>query len=267
MNKMVKRYLLFTYLTFWAFIGMTGFVLLKISDQSWVKAFMVMLCSWTPTFVLLIMHHKLMPEKTRKKFFRGLFHERINWRLLLSATGIQLIVFFISITLVAYQRNIAIISLINTSVSSWLMAFIVNLLQGATGEEAGWRGYLQPILVEKYGLIKGCMVVGIIQGFWHTPLWFATGYTGGILALYISCFLLSIVSFGVMTGVLYHLNKNAVIPVWLHFMFNLTISSIFIGNIMDLLPYVAIGYLIIAVVVSIWYTIRFKSQTVRNREI
>jgi membrane protease YdiL (CAAX protease family) len=132
-------------------------------------------------------------------------------------------------------------------------------MQGATGEEAGWRGYLQPIMEEKYGLIKGCIMVGFIQGFWHMPLWFTTGYTGWTLALYIGCFLVSIVSFAVLTGLLYHRNRNAVIPIWLHFMFNMTISSIFIGDIMNLLPIVTAGYLIIAVTMGSWYLLKNKS--------
>jgi membrane protease YdiL (CAAX protease family) len=259
MNNRYKRYLLFTYLTFWVFIGITGLVLMKVSDNSWLKAFMVMLCSWTPTFVLLIMFRKLMPEKSRKDFFRGLFHAKINCRLLLSITGIQLAVFFIAVALVSRQQNVPFISLINTSVTSCLTAFFINLMQGATGEEAGWRGYLQPIMEEKYGLIKGCIMVGFIQGFWHLPLWFTTGYTGWTLALYIGCFLVSIVSFSVLAGLLYHMNRNAVLPILLHFMFNMTVSSIFVGNIMDLLPIVTVGYLIIAVAVGTWYLLKEKS--------
>lgn len=258
MNNRYRRYLLFTYLVFWVFIGITGVVLMKVSDNSWLKAFMVMLCSWTPTFVLLIMFRKLMPDKNRRTFFRGLFHAKINWWLLLSVTGIQLAAFFIAVALVSHQQKIPFISLINTSILSYLIAFFINLMQGATGEEAGWRGYLQPIMVEKYGLIKGCIWVGFIQGFWHLPLWFTTGYAGGTLALYIGCFMLSIVSFAVLTGVLYHINRNAVIPIWLHLMFNMTVSSIYVGNIMDLFPLVSVGYLIIAVVVGIWYSVKKK---------
>ncbi len=267
MNNRYKRYILFTYLIFWVFIGMTGFVLMKISDHSWVKALMVMLCSWTPTFVLLVMHRKLMPEKTRKDFFRGLFHAKINYRLLLSATGIQLAIFIIAVALVSHKQNISFISLINTSAASWLIAFFVNLMQGATGEEAGWRGYLQPIMEEKYGLYKGCMMIGIIQGFWHLPLWFTTGYTGRTLALYVGCFLLSIVSFAILSGVLYHTNRNAVLPIWLHFMFNLTVSGIYVGNIMDLFPLISIGYLIIGIALGIWYLAYNKTDIVTNKII
>ncbi|MEE2751874.1 MAG: CPBP family intramembrane glutamic endopeptidase [Myxococcota bacterium] len=35
------------------------------------------------------------------------------------------------------------------------------------GEEAGWRGYLQPALERRFGLFKGTLLVGIIWGYWH----------------------------------------------------------------------------------------------------
>lgn len=76
MGNGYKRYLLFTYLTFWVFIGMTGLVLMKLSDHSGIKAFMVMLCSWTPTFVLLIMFRMMLPDQSRKTFL-GLFRIKI----------------------------------------------------------------------------------------------------------------------------------------------------------------------------------------------
>jgi uncharacterized protein len=62
---------------------------------------------------------------------------------------------------------------------SWL-TFIFNiLLTGlafglinsfiATGEEYAWRGLLQPILTEKYGIITGVAILGFIWSMWHLP--------------------------------------------------------------------------------------------------
>lgn len=46
---------------------------------------------------------------------------------------------------------------------------LVIMLLGGIGEEAGWRGILQPELERRFGLFKGTMLVGLIWGYWHLP--------------------------------------------------------------------------------------------------
>jgi membrane protease YdiL (CAAX protease family) len=45
----------------------------------------------------------------------------------------------------------------------------------AFGEEYGWRGYLQDLLLEKFSIFKTLIITGIIWGLWHAPL-IAMGY-------------------------------------------------------------------------------------------
>ena len=40
----------------------------------------------------------------------------------------------------------------------------------AAGEEAGWRGYLYPLLKERLGRTGAVAATGIIWGLWHTPI-------------------------------------------------------------------------------------------------
>lgn len=49
----------------------------------------------------------------------------------------------------------------------------------AFGEEVGWRGFLLPLLVEKYGVIKGIIIDGMLWGAVHAPLvCFGVNYSG-----------------------------------------------------------------------------------------
>ena len=49
----------------------------------------------------------------------------------------------------------------------------------AIGEEAGWRGYMYPVLKEKFGTNKGRIIGGIIWGAWHWPVIILAGYEYG----------------------------------------------------------------------------------------
>ena len=64
------------------------------------------------------------------------------------------------------------------SVSPVILAipyFFLMLVIGGGQEEFGWRGYAQEPLQEKIGVIPASLVIGVIWGFWHLPLWFMAG--------------------------------------------------------------------------------------------
>lgn len=50
----------------------------------------------------------------------------------------------------------------------------------AVGEEAGWRGFMAPALMQKLGRKPGLVVGGIIWGAWHWPIIIFAGYQYGI---------------------------------------------------------------------------------------
>ncbi|HEU4600633.1 MAG TPA: type II CAAX endopeptidase family protein [Steroidobacteraceae bacterium] len=51
---------------------------------------------------------------------------------------------------------------------------VLNAL-AAVGEELGWRGFLQGILIKELGMARGIALLGLIWSFWHLPLLLA-GY-------------------------------------------------------------------------------------------
>lgn len=64
------------------------------------------------------------------------------------------------------------------SVSPIILAipyFVLMLVIGGGQEEFGWRGYAQQPLQEKFGVIPASLVIGVVWGFWHLPLWFMAG--------------------------------------------------------------------------------------------
>jgi len=54
-----------------------------------------------------------------------------------------------------------------------LLVFVFN----GYGEETGWRGFALARLQERFGPVKGTLVLAMIRAGWHTPsFWFIEGY-------------------------------------------------------------------------------------------
>lgn len=56
-----------------------------------------------------------------------------------------------------------------------VLLYTVISIPFAFAEEFGWRGYAQGKLVRAFGLVNGLLLLGIIWGFWHTPIYYFMG--------------------------------------------------------------------------------------------
>ncbi len=63
---------------------------------------------------------------------------------------------------------------------SWLIysvrSVIFTLVVVAVGEELGWRGWLLPALQNKYSPLISAVLLGIVWGLWHFPLFITGAY-------------------------------------------------------------------------------------------
>ncbi|MFI6817707.1 lysostaphin resistance A-like protein [Nonomuraea sp. NPDC050328] len=66
-------------------------------------------------------------------------------------------------------------------------------LIGACAEEIGWRCLLQPLLRRRYGPLTASIVVGLLWGLWHVPVF-------GKPPAYTAAFLVATVSMSVVMG-------------------------------------------------------------------
>lgn len=65
---------------------------------------------------------------------------------------------------------------------AWL-GFVVRsalftLLVVGIGEETGWRGWMLPELLKRYTPLKSSILVGLVWGMWHLPLFIVGAYPG-----------------------------------------------------------------------------------------
>jgi len=269
-RKQTILYIICAYAFFWIAFSLIGVVVMLVVEDALLfqetapMQLMVAFAAWTPTFALFILFKKLYPGGTIKEFYKNAFRERLNVKLLFCITTIQLLAFFGGVAIAALRGEVSFPNLLDLSLPTLAMGFVFTLIQGPTGEQSGWRGFLQPRMEERHGVIKASIIVGLIWGFWHTPLWFTQGYGGVELIQFILAYMAGITSAAVIIGICYNRCRNLFVPIWIHFMFNFTLLM-FTGDTLDLL----LGYAVLYVFVTIGYVIWHKSrpQTPRPTQI
>lgn len=106
-----------------------------------------------------------------------------------------------------------------------LVFFALLWLVLAFGEEAGWRGFALPALVERHGFWPGSLILGIVWCVWHYPRLLGSPYLGTvgeslpliglfsvqvIVANFIICWLYFRSGRSVIAATLYHTSFNVV---------------------------------------------------------
>ena len=151
----------------------------------------------------------------------------------------------------------------------------VNMLL-AVGEEAGWRGYMMPRLKERFGLLSGRLLGGVIWGVWHWPIMLLTGYEYGtnylgapVLGLAVWC--VACFALNTLLDWLYEKTGCIWVPAMAHGAFNaiasiaqvLTYPADAYYNVLGPMPIGLIG-LLPMLAAAVWLTLRQMKQEEEN---
>lgn len=97
--------------------------------------------------------------------------------------------------------------------------FFLMLFLGGGQEEFGWRGYAQQPLQERFGIVPASLLIGVVWGFWHLPLWVMPG--DGHSTYPFIAFLLMTTSISVIYAWLYNTSgQKLIIAIFFHAMNN-----------------------------------------------
>ncbi|AUD21431.1 TPA: type II CAAX endopeptidase family protein [Bacillus cereus] len=215
----------------------------------WIFDVMFCISSWSSTFAFVMLFKKIYPGQSVIQFVKDKFRAKLKLSVILTASMIQAFIFLLILFLISKNSEVDSIF----TVSSWgilIYFFVKNFLAGPLGEELGWRGFAQIELQKKYSPLKASIIIGFWWGMWHLPIWFTTGFVGMDLIKYILFFMISIISIKIVMTAFYNLNQNLIIPIIIHQFFNFFIGIIN-GNLINLIMYNAIFYLVVAVVMIV----------------
>ncbi len=114
------------------------------------------------------------------------------------------------------------VSALFSTLLQYVGLFVVQFFISPLAEEPGWRGFALPRLQEGYGPLKGTLLLGLLWGCWHFPLFLMPGYDGagtGLfgVALPFGAFVVSAVAMAIIiTWVFNHTRGSLLLVMMVH---------------------------------------------------
>ena len=247
--KPIRLFLVWTFGLFLAGFAAAG-LLIALGSPDVVVTIVQIVMAWTPTFAFLIIRRKIEPGKTLLRSIAERFSTRIRPAALLTAVFLPLavtVVVWVGHSLIAGIPMMELVA--DISAGGIAVLFASHVIRGAVGEELGWRGYLQGEMRRRHSLLRASLIVGVIWGLWHLPLWLVSGYRGTNLLVYSLSFLVAIVAFSVVIAFV-HRGGNLLLPMILHLMFNFS-GGLFALDTMTIVVGSALVYSVIAAAIAV----------------
>jgi membrane protease YdiL (CAAX protease family) len=248
-NDSIRSFVIYTYLLFWVLFLITGgTVYLKAPE--FVQIIMKNVCAWASTFILVILFKRIYPNETfigflKKQFVKVSFFDFVIPML------IQIGITIGAYACLFYLNKESLENIKFIKVSNIFPLFIINITSGPLGEELGWRGYALNELQKKTSPLVASLIIGLLWGFWHFPLWLVSGYGGYDLLIYSASFMLGIMSFSVFITYFYNKRKNILIAVWIHFLFNMLLQIV-VSDDYRIILYVSVLYLFVSTAIVLF---------------
>jgi len=281
-NKMGKR-------NVWAFFGITvviswllwlpfvlaGAGVIALTDTlAALTTPAVMLGAFAPLISAVIMIVRKEGWAGLKQFFRKALSFRIKPIYYVLAVLIPLLI----TALAHYTINIAGIDILPSSLFPAdfpvpvavliIPYFLFIAIAGGGQEEFGWRGYALQPLQQRFGILRASIIIGIVWGVWHLPLWFMPGEGHAYYSFF--AFLLFTVSMSVIIGWLYNASGKKMVVAWIfHSISNVSVPLFPIMHMADVPQpgyWVWVGVNVIgAVLFTVWYTRKAKIAAIAVR--
>jgi membrane protease YdiL (CAAX protease family) len=142
-------------------------------------------------------------------------------------------------------------------VESYVPVFIIILLVGGPlPEEPAWRGFALPRLEQCLGPLRGTLLLGLLWGLWHFPLFlFILGFNGagigfiGVSLPFVEFVIASVALAIIFTWVFHNAHGSVLLTMLLHASENTFAGAVFVTQVGYLSLYLV--YIVVAVLILI----------------
>jgi uncharacterized protein len=156
-------------------------VILRDSIPGPVAFILTLLGSLVPSALGLVFIGLLSGRPGVRRVLRRLVHGRIGLRWYLAALALTMLVpLAVGVSILMGGDT----PVVDNTIFGVLFLFAFMIFPGsALGEELGWRGFVLPRMQARHSALKASLLVGILWGPWHLPLWL-TGNESFPISLY-----------------------------------------------------------------------------------
>ncbi len=228
-NNLLRKYPLVSffvlcYIFFLITILIIGAVVSLTSVSDIVMGLLIACASWTPNLAAVVVTSVAGGKARVKRLFAGWLKWRVNsWWYLVGLAPIAIafgsagMFSLFGGTAPGVESRLSIITLIS-------MIFF-HTIQGATGEELGWRGYALPKLQKRFSPLVSSLILGLVVSGWHGLLHLVSPI--GIPEWQ---FWLLMVSYSIIVTWAYNGSRGSVLIATLfHFAFNFSLELVSSG--------------------------------------
>jgi uncharacterized protein len=261
----------FSYLVFWGPLALfkipVGSFVSDVKGPIWAIVFFL-IGGFVPSLLAIFLTWKKEGLVGLRLLGRRIIQFNLGWRW-------YFLIFLVVIAGTAGQLTIN--KLLGSTINGYrfwgqLGIFLPLLILGPLSEEIGWRGYALERLQTRWNALTSSLIVGLVWGMWHLPLFLMVGTSQHELGLPFIGFLVGFIANSILYTWLYNNTKqslwSAILFHWLYScafqVMSTWISRSSLYNWLEYLPYVIMA----AIVVLIWrpQTLRRPQKTSGNTE-
>jgi uncharacterized protein len=187
-------------------------VIFRDSIPGPVGLVLVVLGSNVPSTLGLVFIGLLQGKAGVRRVLRRLIHGRIGLRWYLAVLALSMLAPLAIGVSILFGGATPVVGMTILGVLSF---FLISIFPGsALGEEIGWRGFVLPRMQARHSALKASLLIGILWGPWHLPLWL-TGSEGHPISLYVP-FVVAVVASSVFYTWLYNNTGGSLLIVVLY---------------------------------------------------
>ena len=232
MKRELKHVTLFFIIScVWTWVFYCAIILFGLSPYAGSGMILLICGGCSPTFVGLIMVLITYDKADKLDYIKRCYQvKRIKaeWWLfiLMIFPAIYAISIMIDLLMGGMLPEMANIKAVFQNPVSFIPLLFLSFMSGPFSEELGWRGYALEPLLDRMGFIKASVLIGVIWGIWHWPLFFMPETWHGQMGFKLAgfwMFMLSSVGHSIIISFVFiKTNQSILSSIFLHLGLNFT---------------------------------------------